>query len=45
MTDYRDLHDRDFSEQRLRERHAGIDDKTPISRLALTENNVLRLHT
>jgi uncharacterized protein (DUF2384 family) len=24
--------------------HAGIDDKTPISRLALTENNVLRLH-
>ena len=25
--------------------HAGIDDRTPISRLALTENNVLRLHT
>jgi transposase InsO family protein len=25
--------------------HAGIDDKTPISRLALTENNVLRLHS
>jgi transposase InsO family protein len=25
--------------------HAGIDDKTPISRLGLTENNVLRLHT
>ena len=24
--------------------HAGIDDKTPISRLGLTENNVLRLH-
>ena len=24
--------------------HAGIDDKIPISRLALTENNVLRLH-
>jgi transposase InsO family protein len=24
--------------------HAGIDDKTPISRLALTEDNVLRLH-
>ena len=25
--------------------HAGIDDKTPISKLGLTENNVLRLHT
>jgi transposase InsO family protein len=25
--------------------HAGIDDKTPISRLGLTENNVLRFHT
>jgi len=25
--------------------HAGIDDKTPISRLGLTENNVLRLHS
>jgi transposase InsO family protein len=25
--------------------HAGIDDKTPISRLGLTENNLLRLHT
>jgi len=25
--------------------HAGIDDRTPISRLGLTENNVLRLHT
>ena len=25
--------------------HAGIDDKTPISRLGLTGNNVLRLHT
>ena len=25
--------------------HAGIDDKTPISRLGLTEDNVLRLHT
>jgi transposase InsO family protein len=25
--------------------HAGIDDKTPISRLALTEDNVLRLHS
>jgi transposase InsO family protein len=24
--------------------HAGIDDKTPISRLGLTENNVLRFH-
>ena len=24
--------------------HAGIDDKTPISRLGLTEDNVLRLH-
>ena len=24
--------------------HAGIDDSTPISRLGLTENNVLRLH-
>jgi transposase InsO family protein len=24
--------------------HAGIDDKTPISRLGLTDNNVLRLH-
>jgi transposase InsO family protein len=24
--------------------HAGIDDNTPISRLGLTENNVLRLH-
>ena len=24
--------------------HAGIDDKTPISRLGLTENNVLKLH-
>ena len=24
--------------------HAGIDDRTPISRLGLTENNVLRLH-
>jgi transposase InsO family protein len=25
--------------------HAGIDDKTPISRLGLTENNVLRFHS
>ena len=25
--------------------HAGIDDKIPISRLGLTENNVLRFHT
>jgi transposase InsO family protein len=25
--------------------HAGIDDKTPISRLGLTEDNVLRFHT
>jgi transposase InsO family protein len=25
--------------------HAGIDDKTPISRLGLTEDNVLRLHS
>ena|SRR5262245_13188433 len=25
--------------------HTGIDDKTPISRLGLTEDNVLRLHT
>jgi transposase InsO family protein len=25
--------------------HAGIDDRTPISRLGLTENNVLRLHS
>lgn len=25
--------------------HAGIDDKVPISRLGLTENNLLRLHT
>jgi transposase InsO family protein len=25
--------------------HAGIDDKTPISRLRLTEDNVLRFHT
>jgi transposase InsO family protein len=25
--------------------HAGIDDKTPISRLGLPENNLLRLHT
>jgi transposase InsO family protein len=25
--------------------HAGIDDKTPISRLGLAENNVLRFHT
>jgi transposase InsO family protein len=25
--------------------HAGIDDKTPISRLGLTANNVLRLHS
>lgn len=25
--------------------HAGIDDKTPISRLGLAEDNVLRLHT
>jgi len=25
--------------------HAGINDRTPISRLGLTENNVLRLHT
>jgi len=25
--------------------HAGIDDKVPISRLGLTEDNVLRLHT
>jgi len=25
--------------------HAGIDDKTPISRLGLTENNLLRLHS
>jgi transposase InsO family protein len=24
--------------------HAGIDDKTPVSRLGLTENNVLRFH-
>jgi hypothetical protein len=24
--------------------HAGIDDKTPISRLGLTEDNVLRFH-
>ena len=24
--------------------HAGIGDKTPISRLGLTKNNVLRLH-
>ena len=25
--------------------HAGIGDKTPISRLGLTENNVLRFHS
>ncbi|MGH6727759.1 MAG: integrase core domain-containing protein, partial [Pseudolabrys sp.] len=25
--------------------HAGIDDKVPISRLGLPENNLLRLHT
>jgi len=25
--------------------HAGIDDKTPVSRLGLTEDNVLRFHT
>jgi transposase InsO family protein len=25
--------------------HAGIDGKTPVSRLGLTENNVLRFHT
>ncbi|HEY2231324.1 MAG TPA: integrase core domain-containing protein, partial [Xanthobacteraceae bacterium] len=25
--------------------HAGIDDKTPISRLGLTKNNVLRFHS